>query len=100
MAIIVTSFEKNMNTSERLHLLDECLGRPTFKVRYETFKSYLEDKFDVVNYSTRTFHRDLSDLREKIDTEFPSLVEQHGDLIHFDKRQRVPFQRFMFRFKL
>lgn len=75
-----------MNTSERLHLLDECLGRPSFKVRYETFKSFLKEKFDVINYSPRTFHRDLSDLREKIDTEFPSLVEQYGDLIPFDKR--------------
>lgn len=75
-----------MNTSERLNLLDECLGRPTFKVRYETFKSYLAEKFDVVNYSTRTFHRDLSELREKIEIEFPELVEEHGDLIRFDKR--------------
>ena len=75
-----------MNTSERLNLLDECLGRPTFKVRYETFKSYLAEKFDVVNYSPRTFHRDLSELREKIEIEFPELVEEHGDLICFDKR--------------
>lgn len=75
-----------MNTSERLNLLDECLGRPTFKVRYETFKSYLAEKFDVVNYSPRTFHRDLSELREKIEIEFPELVEEHGDLIRFDKR--------------
>ena len=75
-----------MNTSERLNLLDECLGRPTFKVRYETFKSYLAEKFDVVNYSPRTFYRDLSELREKIEIEFPELVEKHGDLIRFDKR--------------
>lgn len=75
-----------MNTSERLLILDECLGRLSFKVRYETFKSYLESKYDVENYSPRTFHRDLSDLRKKIEMEFPELVEQHGDLIRFDKR--------------
>jgi hypothetical protein len=75
-----------MNTSERLQILDECLGKPSFKVRFDTFKSYLEHKFDVIHYSPRTFHRDLHELRKKIEIEFPSLVEQHGDLIRFDKR--------------
>jgi hypothetical protein len=85
LAIYLPFFEKVMNTTERLQLLDECLGRASFRVRYETFKSYLEDKFDVIRYSKRSFHRDIHDLKEKIRIEFPTLVEEHGDLVRFDK---------------
>ncbi|GAB2498869.1 helix-turn-helix transcriptional regulator [Algoriphagus taiwanensis] len=80
-------FEKIMNTLERLYLLDECLGRTSFRVRYDSFKNYLEEKFDVVRYGKRTFHRDIQEIKNKIEIEFPTLFDQHGQILLYDKKK-------------
>jgi predicted DNA-binding transcriptional regulator YafY len=74
-----------MSTFERIKELNDLLLRPSIRLSYHSFKEYLEQKFDVVDYSERSFSRDIRALKLRINERYPTLEEVHGDLLRFHR---------------
>jgi predicted DNA-binding transcriptional regulator YafY len=74
-----------MPTFERIKELNDLLLRPSFRLSYLTFKDYLEQQFDVFDYSERSFSRDIRALKLRINERYPTLEEVHGDLLRFHR---------------
>jgi predicted DNA-binding transcriptional regulator YafY len=74
-----------MNAFERVKELNDLLLRPTFNLCYLSFKNHLEQKFDVLDYSERSFSRDLKDLKNRVKERYPTLEHSHGELLRYHR---------------
>lgn len=72
-----------MNAFERVRELNDLFLRSTFKVNYDSFCAYLANNYDIVDYSERSFSRDLRDLKYRLKERYPTLEESHGELLRY-----------------
>ncbi len=72
-----------MHTSDRLKEINGLFLQKSFFVNYANVSAYLNEQFDQVNYSERSFSRDLKSLKELLQTRYPALSDEVGELIKF-----------------
>jgi hypothetical protein len=72
-----------MNAFERVRELNDLFLRSTFKVNYESFSNFLANHFDIIDYSERSFSRDLKDLKIRLKERYPTLEDSYGELVRY-----------------
>lgn len=72
-----------MKNIDRLQELNNCLLKKSFELNYQSFSAHLADKYDVINYSERSFNRDIKELKERVAIRFPQLEIEYGQLIRY-----------------
>jgi predicted DNA-binding transcriptional regulator YafY len=76
-----------MNPTDRLREINGLLLQKSFQVNYATISSYLSEHFDILNYSERSFSRDLKELKELLQIRYPQFNDSVGDLLKFSRGQ-------------
>jgi predicted DNA-binding transcriptional regulator YafY len=80
----LTSFKKKkMGATDRLKILNGLFLQKAFAVNLERVSRYLEQEHDLVTYSSRSFNRDIRELKELLKTRYPTLQDQYGELLRF-----------------
>jgi predicted DNA-binding transcriptional regulator YafY len=76
-----------MHPSERLREINSLLLQKSYQVNHLSVSEHLKEYFDVINYSERSFSRDLKDLKELLQIRYPALHDASGELIKFSRAQ-------------
>ncbi len=74
-----------MNTSEKLKAINNLLLQKSFFVNFENVAEYLTEMYDLKNYSKRAFLRDIKGLKVAIGLRYPTLEDDLGSLLKFNK---------------
>jgi predicted DNA-binding transcriptional regulator YafY len=72
-----------MLATDRLKILNGLFLQKAFAVNLERVSRYLEQEHDLVTYSSRSFNRDIRELKELLKTRYPTLQDQYGELLRF-----------------
>ncbi len=74
-----------MNSNEKLKEINNLLLRKTFKVTHENVANHFSEHYDLESYSQRAFYRDIKNLKEAIGLRYPTLEDELGPLLKFNK---------------
>ncbi len=72
-----------MGTTDRLKILNGLFLQKAFQVNLAQVSRFLEEEHDLVAYSSRSFNRDIRELKELLKTRYPTLHDQYGELLRF-----------------
>lgn len=74
-----------MNTTEKLKAINNLLLQSAFTVNYENVAQFFSESYDLDKYSRRSFWRDIQGLKQAIGLRYPTLEDDLGQLLKFDK---------------
>lgn len=74
-----------MNTSEKLKAINNLLLQKAFFVNYENVSEHLSEMYNLEKYSKRAFYRDINGLKVAIGLRYPTLEDELGPLLKFNK---------------
>lgn len=76
-----------MNTTDKLKAINSLLLQKSFIVNYENVSKYLSEVYDLEKYSSRVFLRDIQGLKIAIGLRYPTLEDDLGKLLKFNKNK-------------
>jgi predicted DNA-binding transcriptional regulator YafY len=76
---------RTMNTIEKLKAINNLLLQTAFIVNYDNVAEHLLEVYDLEKYSKRSFLRDIKGLKEVIGQRYPTLEDDLGPLIKYNR---------------
>jgi predicted DNA-binding transcriptional regulator YafY len=74
-----------MHATDRLKIINGLFLQKSFAVNLASVSRLLQEEHDLSGYSSRTFNRDIRELKELLKSRYPTLQDNDGELLRFAK---------------